>query len=166
MSQQSAQQVSRLQVDSRPSTYRSGPSTKSHQLYPGLSLNADSRWLYIAYPKKGHTAQKQYLADCENPSWSMKTEIDGRKKSRVWPHLDNPRSALYLPSGMTDLPKDFAIDIDLEGLCSMTSEVNGETVVSNLGSIFYPTEKNKEDGQGSEGHERTETGTKTEGGVV
>ena len=48
----------------------------------------------------------------------------------------------------------------------MTSEVNGETVVSNLGSIFYPTVQDEEDEQGGKEQEGTETGTKTEGGVV
>jgi len=46
----------------------------------------------------------------------------------------------------------------------MTSKANGKTVVSNLGSIFYPTLQDEKDEQGGEEQERTETGTATEGG--
>jgi len=46
----------------------------------------------------------------------------------------------------------------------MTTKVEGETVVSNLGSIFYPTLQDEKDEQGGEEQEGTETGTKTEGG--
>jgi len=139
-----------------------------HFLTRGLSLNTDneSGHLYSAYTKEGRTAQEQLSADCDNPSFSGDTEMDGRPKSRAWPHLDKSKCTLHLPSGMTDLPKDFAIDVDPEGQCSMTSEVNGETVVSNLGSIFYPTLQDEKDEQGGEEQEGTETGTRTEGGVV
>ena len=146
---------------------------RPHFLKSGVSIQTVFRGegraglLYEAYTKDGHTAQQQVEvdkadSDPEDPLYHDQMERARRAKSHYWNQWKDSKCTLHLPSGEHKLPKSFALDVDDKGQLSTTSEAG----VSNFGSIFYPTEKDKEDGQGGEGQERTETGTKTEGGVV